>query len=157
MFYGFDTADESAGLGALLVYGIWRSRDPARLKITPGIWGQVESAVKSSAKRSGDLSDFIERLKPKLRCATLQPRWMWDGSEQTLTMGLNRDTGELVHVPDQGRRVFWTRLLEEADAELVLDRLFHRTSLIIALVRDRLERERPIEAVTNTGTSSADE
>jgi len=144
VFYGFDTRDEDAAIGALLVYGIWRSRDVKRLKITPGIWGTVESAVKSSSKRALNLSDFIERLKPKLHCATLQPRWMWDGGN-TITMAVDRTTGEMTQVQDRGRRVFWTSVLEDADDKVVLSRLYGRTALIIALVRDRLEREKPLE------------
>jgi hypothetical protein len=146
VYYGFATSDEDAAVGALLVYGIWRSRDVRRFKISPGVWGQVEQAVKSSAKRAMDLNDFIERLKPKLHCATIQPRWMWDGTTQTMTMRMDPETGEIMHIQDQGRRVFWTNLLETADHQTVLDRLYKRTSLIIALVRDRLEREKPLEA-----------
>ncbi|WP_206922901.1 hypothetical protein [Alicyclobacillus suci] len=146
MYYGFDTSDENAAVGALLVYGIWRSRDTKRFKISPTVWGQVEQAVKSSSKRAMDLNDFIERLKPKLQCATIQPRWMWDGSGNTITMHADRSTGEIIQIEDKGRRVFWTQLLEDADHIVVLDRLYKRTSLIIALVRDRLEREKPLEA-----------
>lgn len=145
MFYGMDTSDEDAAIGALLVYGIYRSRDQRRFKVSPDMWSTIDRAVKSAAKRAMDLNDFIERLKPKLHCATIQPRWMWDG-RRTVTMALNRETGELCEVADQGRRQFWTGILESADHAAVLDRLYRRTSLIIALVRDRLERERPLEA-----------
>lgn len=145
MFYGFDTSDEDAAIGALLVYGIYRSRDQERFKVTPDMWGIIERAVKSSAKRAMDLNDFIERLKPKLHCSTVHPRWMWDG-QNTVTMALNRETGELYEVQDKGKRMFWTGILEQADHRTVLDRLYRRTALIIALVRERLERERPLEA-----------
>jgi len=146
MYYGFDTSDEDAAIGALLVYMIYRSRDQKRFKVTPDMWGMIERGVKSSAKRAMDLNDFIEKLKPKLHCSTIQPRWAWDGTK-TVTMALNRETGELFEMHDKGQRQFWTGILEAADHEVVLERLYRRTSLIIALVRDRLERERPIEAV----------
>ena len=34
MYYGFNTADEDAAIGALLVYGIYRSRDIKDLSYT---------------------------------------------------------------------------------------------------------------------------
>lgn len=143
MYYGFETSDENAGIGALLVYGIYRSRDVQRFKVTPGMWGQIESAVKSSAKRALTLSDFIERLKPKLKCQTIRPQAM-DTGTQTVTMAVDPNTGELIEKQDKGRRQFWVDLLEGADDEAVIMRLYKRTSLIIALVRDRLERERKL-------------
>jgi len=147
MFYGFDTSDENAAIGALLVYGIYRSRDQKRFKVSPDMWGQIERAVKSSAKRAMDCNDFIEKLKPKLHCSSIQPRWMWDGDQmlEATVSAYNRETGEIIEIADRGRRKFWTRILEECDHKIVLERLYQRTALIIALVRDRLERERPLE------------
>lgn len=52
----------------------------------------------------------------------------------------------MIQAQDFGKREFWVELLEECNHEKVLDRLYNRTSLIIALVRDRLERERPLKA-----------
>lgn len=157
MYYNFDTTDESSAVGAVFVYGIYRSRDTKRFKVTPSMWGQIEQGVKSAAKRAIDLNDFIEKLKPKLSCSSVQPRWM-PGRDNLVTMAVDSKTGEVVSVDDQGRRVFWTSLLEEVDHRLVLERLYKRTSLIIALVRDRLERERPLEAkgLINFGEENAD-
>lgn len=145
MYYGFETMDEDAAVGALLVYGIYRSRDTKRFKITPDMWSMIERAVKSSAKRAMDLNDFIERLKPKLHCSTIKPQFM-KLNDSAIAMRVDMETGEMIEVPDMGKREFWVNLLEECDHDVVLNRLYHRTSLIIALVRDRLERERPLEA-----------
>lgn len=145
MYYGFNTADEDAAIGALLVYGIYRSRDIKRFKVTPDMWGIIERAVKSSAKRAMDLNDFIERLKPKLHCTTIKPQYM-KLDDAVVAMKVDQETGEIIQVEDYGRREFWVELLEKCDHETILDRLYNRTSLIIALVRDRLERERPLEA-----------
>lgn len=148
MYYGFNTGDENAALGALLVYGIYRSRDVKRFKVTPDMWGVIERAVKSSAKRALNLHDFIERLKPRLMCSTLKPKWMATDEEALLspvTMAVNRETGEIIQKQDKGRRQFWVEILEEVDHQAVLDILYRKTSWVIALVRDRLERERPLE------------
>lgn len=144
MYYGFITSDENAAIGALLVYGIYRSRDYKRFKVTPDMWGMIERAVKSAAKRALDLNDFIEKLKPKLHCSTIKPQYMM--GHEKLTMMKDPRTGEIIELKEQGKRKFWVELLEDADHEMVLKRLYERTSLIIALVRDRLEREKPLEA-----------
>ena len=148
MFYGFDTSSEEAAIGALLVYGIYRSRDMKRFKITPDMWGIIERAAKSSAKRALDLHDFIESLKPRLSCSTLKPKWMATDEEALLSpvaMAVNRETGEVIQKQDKGRRQFWVEILEQVDHQAILDILYQKTSWVIALVRDRLERERPLE------------
>jgi len=148
VYYDFNTGDENAALGALLVYGIYRSRDVKRFKVTPDMWGVIERAVKSSAKRALNLHDFIERLKPRLMCSTLKPKWMATDEEALLspvTMAVNRETGEIIQKQDKGRRQFWVEILEQIDHQAVLDILYKKTSWVIALVRDRLERERPLE------------
>lgn len=145
MYYGFDTDDENAAIAALLVYGVYRSRDQKRFKVTPDMWGIIERAVKSSAKRAMDLHDFIEKLKPKLSCSSIQPRWM-DTESHTLTMVQDLRDGSFVQVEDKGRRKFWVEILEEIDHGPVLEILYRKTAWVIALVRDRLEREKPLEA-----------
>lgn len=145
MYYGFQTEDENAAIGALLVYGVYRSRDMKRFKISPDMWGQIERAVKSSSKRAMDLHDFIEKLKPKLCCSSLKPKWMRTDQE-TVTMHVNPETGELMQLQDKGKRQFWVEILEQADHRAILDILYTKTAWVIALVRDRLERERPLEA-----------
>lgn len=148
MYYGFDTGDENAALGALLVYGIYRSRDIKRFKVTPDMWGIIERAVKSSAKRALDLHDFIEKLKPRLMCSTLKPKWMATDEETLLrpvAMAVNHETGEIIQKQDKGRRLFWVEILELVDHQAILEILYNKTSWTIALVRDRLERERPLE------------
>lgn len=145
MYYGFQTTDENAGIAALLVYGVYRSRDVKRFKVTPEMWSTIERAVKSSAKRALDLHDFIEKLKPKLMCSALKPKWMATDLA-TITMAVNPETGELIQKTDLGRRQFWVEILESIDHQAVLEILYTKTSWVIALVRDRLEREKPLEA-----------
>lgn len=147
MIYGFDTSNEHAAMGALLIYGVYRSRDMKRFKITPDMWGIIERGVKGSATRAVELYDFIEKLKPKLSCSTLHPRWMKTDESSLLTMYVDSSTGELMQRGAQEeRRQFWVQELERADHEAVLHILRYQTARVIALVRDRLEREKPYEA-----------
>lgn len=145
MYYNFDTGDEHQATAALLVYAVYRSRDTRRFKVTPDMWGQIERAVKSSAKRAQDLGDFIERLKPKLHCATIQPRWARTIPDGIVSMREMPD-GSFAEVQDLGQRQFLTDVLGNIEHQEVLENLYRKTALTILLVRDRLEREKSLEA-----------
>lgn len=146
MYFNFDTNDENAAIAALLVYAIYRSRDVKRFKITPEMWSTIERGVKSVAKRAEDLGEFIEKLKPKLACSSIKPKWANTIPEGIITMKIDPETGELMQVTDLGRRQFLTDVLGTADHRKVLDILYNKAALVVLLVRDRLEREKPIEA-----------
>lgn len=145
MMYGFDTYNKDAATSALLVYGLWRSRDMKRFKITPDVWGQVSRAVSGCAFRSSDLWEFIEKMKPKLQVSELKPKWMKTDIPSVMTM-IRVNDGFVSRSEGEKRRQFWVDVLDAADHDEVLEVLAKKTSLVIALVRDRLERERPYEA-----------
>lgn len=156
MIYGFDCDDVNEGTAALLVYAIWRSRDRQRFKITPDVWSQVERFTKASAKRAETLPQFIERLKPRLMCGTIHPRAMEAGIRGSIPLVETSD-GAFIQVsapPEQ--REFLTGVLRDCDQRRVLDLLYRETSWIILLVRDRLERERPIERRFETALDEID-
>jgi hypothetical protein len=155
MIYGFDCADEHAATAALLVYVVWRSRDRARYKITPDLWGQIERFVKDSAKRATSLAEFVEALKSprRINAPSLHPRHMEVGlaGEVPLVAVHDQETGRVTSYlqfsPDResGAREFAVRVLERANHRAVIDKLYRETGWIILLVRDRIEREKPIE------------
>lgn len=149
MRYGFDTDDIDEATAALLVYAAWRSRS-ARYKITPEVWGQVERFTKAAAKRATSIPRFIEQLKPKLYIQTLSPRAMEVGIRGTIPMVEAADGTFLQLGPQEGQREFLTGVLKACDERRVLDILYRETSWVILLVRDRLERERPVEARMQT-------
>jgi hypothetical protein len=121
MIGDFDTDDTAAAIGALLVYSVYRSRDVKRFKVDTSLWARIERFTKASAKRSQSLSEFVERLKPRLACEAIRATADGDGYRDFLTGVLSR--------PD-------------ADPHLVLRRLYRETSLCVLLVRERLEREK---------------
>ncbi|NQS75213.1 MAG: hypothetical protein HQP61_02040 [Peptococcaceae bacterium] len=144
MIHNFDTSEENAATAAFLVYVVYRSRDHKRFKITPGLWDQIERAVKSVAKRAEDLPEFIEKLKPKLACSSIKPKWaktVPDGMPDMMSDGM----GGLIELANDDRRQFLTGVLRRANNRDVLDVLYNKTAYVILLVRERLERERPYE------------
>lgn len=142
MLYNFDTNDVDRATAALCVYVLWRSRS-RRLKITPKIWGQVENWTKGSAKRAPNLAQFIEKLKPRLAVDTLNPRWMELGIK-----GLQPfvdSAGNTSYIESANAREFMTIALKRCDEERCLELLYKETAMTVLYVRDRLEREKPIE------------
>lgn len=79
-------------------------------------------------------------------CGTIHPRAMEVGITGEIPL-VRSSHGELIQLatpPEQ--REFLTRVLAGVDHKRVVDLLYRETSWIILLVRDRLERERPIES-----------
>ena len=147
MIYNFDTSSRESAVGAFLVYVVYRSRDHKRFKISPEMWSTIERAVKSVSKRAEDLGEFIEKLKPKLACSSIKPKWaktVPDG----MVMMMKGEDGVLFEIGHEGieKRQFLTDVLETADDRAVLDVLYKKAAYVVLLVRDRLERERPYEA-----------
>ena len=148
MTYGFDTDNQNEATAALLVYAIYRSRDTRRYKVTPDMWSQIERFTKASAKRARSIAEFIEALKPRLLCGTISPRWMEAGIKGDISMLARTNSSgatEYIQHSDPEQREFLTRVIGRADEHAVINSLYRTTALIVLLVRDRLERERPIE------------
>ena len=148
MIFDFDTDDYIEATAALLVYVTYRSRNKQKFKVDKDMWGRIERFTKSCAKRAVDLPDFLEKFKRKMACESINPRYC--------DVGLNKITmiegphGELIHKADEGKRQFLTEILSGVDDQKVIDVLYQKTAYVILLVRDRLEREKPIEATIET-------
>jgi len=105
------------------------------------MWGIIERSVKSVAKRAVDLEEFIEKLKPKLKCSTITPKWAKTIPDDIVTMKMNED-GSFIQVRDLGKREFLVEVLAEINHRQVLDVLYEKAALVVLLVRDRIEREK---------------
>jgi len=153
MQYGFETDDENAAVAALIVYAVYRSRDKGKFKVTPQMWGQIERFVKASAKRARTVPEFLDALKPRLECAAIQPQWIAVGAKGEIPTEPVYEGGKLKHViqrsQDPDAREFGVQVIENADGREVLARLYKETAWVVLLVRDRLEREKPIESQVN--------
>lgn len=80
-----------------------------------------------------------------MACETINPKWMDTGliSNQHLMMG---EHGEILQF-NQPKRNFMVEIVEgDKDVqEAVIDTIYSNAQRVILLVRDRIEREKPIE------------
>lgn len=147
MIYNFDTDDQNAATAALLVYAIYRSRDKKRYKVSPEMWGQIERFAKASAKRAENLPRFMDSMMPRLCCPSINPKWMEVGIKGAMLATQNSAGGtEFMEFPNEDRREFLTSVLNDADDGQTLNKLYKETQWVILLVRERLEREKPVES-----------
>lgn len=145
MFYNFQTDCFEEATASLIVYAVYRSRDLKKFKVSPDMWGIIERAVKSVAKRAEDLDVFIEKLKPKLACSTIKPQFAQTILDIIPIEMIALPDGGFVKREEKGKRRFLVDVLAEVDHKIVLENLYKKSSKIILLVRDRIEREKPLE------------
>lgn len=147
MIYNFDTDDHSSATAALIVYAIYRSRDKRRFKVSPEMWGQIERFTKASAKRAVNLPRFIDSMMPRMQCPSINPKWMEVGIKGGLLARENSaGVTEYMEFQADDSREFLTQVLNSVDHMEVINKLYKETQWIVLLVRERLEREKPIES-----------
>jgi hypothetical protein len=147
MIFNFDTDDHSMATAALLVYAIYRSRDKKRFKVSPEMWGQIDRFTKGAAKRATSISRFIDSLMPRMHCPSINPKWMEVGIKGGLlarenTLGIK----EYMEFKTDDSREFLTQVVNASDHTDVINKLYQETQWVILLVRERLEREKPVES-----------
>ena len=153
MIFGFDTNDQDEATAALLLYVVYRSRDRQRFKVSPDMWERIERFTKDAAKRSVTLPQFIEELKSsrRLYAPSLHPRYLEVGMAGEIPLvTVNKPDGTLsyaIQLPDKPAemREFGIKVIQQANARSVLSLAYRSTAYVVLLVRDRLERESPIE------------
>lgn len=142
MLYGFRTKNEHAAAAALLIYAVYRSRNRKRGPQGVDMWGQIERFTKVSAKRATTIGTFLETFKRKMACETINPKWCESGSR--VMTAIEDELGNIIVSGGEGRQ-FLTEIIESGNDEKILYQLYKETARVIMLVRDRLEREKPIE------------
>lgn len=81
-----------------------------------------------------------------MACETINPKWCDSGSE--VMTAIQDELGNIIVSGNQDgeKRQFLTEILESGKDQEILYQLYKETARVIMLVRDRLEREKPIEA-----------
>ena len=79
-------------------------------------------------------------------CPTLQPEWLEVGVQRRTFL---QSGSSFIEMSQPERRNFLTNVLNEVSDKEVIKLLCNETQFVILLVRDRLEREKPIENTFN--------
>lgn len=77
-----------------------------------------------------------------MACETINPKWCDIGSK--VMTAIRDESGNIILSGDEGRQ-FLTEIIESGKDQEILYQLYKETARVIMLVRDRLEREKPIE------------
>ncbi|MED0738976.1 hypothetical protein [Aneurinibacillus thermoaerophilus] len=80
-----------------------------------------------------------------MACETINPRWCTAVADEYSTLILNPD-GSIEQYSRDEQRNFLTDIIETGQDEEIIKKLYSETGRVIMLVRERLEREKPIEA-----------
>lgn len=79
-----------------------------------------------------------------MACESINPKWCEVGSD--IMTAFQDEHGNIIMTGNDGKkREFLTEIIESGKDEEVLYQLYKETARVIMLVRDRLEREKPIE------------
>jgi hypothetical protein len=143
MLLGFETENSYAASGALLVYAVYRSRDAKRGPSGFEMWGQIERFARRAAKRAENVSEFLDKFKKQMACATIDPRFC--NSDSVKTNAIVLDNGCIIEKGEtSGTRDFMLSIIELdlEEQRKIIEILNEQTQRIILLVRDRLEREK---------------
>lgn len=78
-----------------------------------------------------------------MACESINPKWCDSG--MSVMAAYEDEQGNIVVSGEKGRQ-FLTEIIESGEDQEILYQLYKETARVIMLVRDRLEREKPIEA-----------
>ena len=132
MIYNFTTDNELYARCALLLYGLYRSRDEGSPLNGLETWRRFNSFVLASCEEAENVPEFIQRFCRKAGIGAIVRKWLDDGGDALVEIG---DAG-IVALPDM-----CSVKLQMYDDPDVLDALRRYGQFIILLVRDRIERE----------------
>lgn len=145
MLFGFDTENEKAASGALLIYAVYKSRDTRKGPSGLDMWGQIERFARRAAKRATNVSEFLNSFKRQMACSSINPRYC--KTEKETFHAIRLSDGSIVASEDKSTRDFMVSITEmpEEEQSEIIDCIYSQTQRIIFLVRDRLEREKVLQ------------
>lgn len=146
MLFGFNTENDTVAAGALLVYATYKSRDVKRGPSGYDMWDKIERFARRASMRADDVGGFLNRFKPMMGCGTLNPRFCKTGIVANNAI-MEGDGSIIVNGEKSESRDFMISITEapQEEQQKIVDCIYDQAQRIILLVRDRLEREKPIE------------
>lgn len=132
MLYQFDTDSLDHAKAALLLYGMYRSRNQNSPLNGLETWDRFQTFVRGACLKASTTAEFVQAFCKKAKIDSVKPRYL--------------STGEPVIMPETGELIMCVgmedyRLKILADNDLL--RLYNTESLyLIMLVRERIQREK---------------
>lgn len=132
MLYKFDTDSLSHAKAALLLYGMYRSRNQNSPLNGLETWDRFQSFVRGACLKASTTAEFVQAFCKKAKIDSVKPRYL--------------STGEPVAMPGTGELIMSAGMADYrlgilADNDLL--RLYNTESLyLIMLVRERIQREK---------------
>ena len=135
MYYNFDTDKLDRAKAALLLYGLYRSRDSSSSLTGMETWTRFQSYVRAACIKSDTIGGFIQQFCRKAGITSIKPAYF--------------DTGDPVQVPGQdylvrvdGVRDYRLGILGDDSLLRIIN---DETLYLIMLIRERIQREKLIE------------
>ena len=132
MCYQFDTESLTHAKAALLLYAMYRSRQPNSPLNGLETWDRFQSYIRAACLKSSTTAEFVQEFCRKAKIDSVKPRYL--------------STGDPVAIPDTGELIISEsfadyRLKIISDDSLL--RLYNTESIyLIMLVRERIQREK---------------
>lgn len=132
MLYQFDTDSLDHAKAALLLYGMYRSRNQNSPLNGLETWDRFQTFVRGACLKASTTAEFVQAFCKKAKIDSVKPRYLSTGEPVAMP-----DTGELIMSP--GVSDYRLKILEDNS----LLRLYNTESLyLIMLVRERIQREK---------------
>lgn len=145
--YNFPVGDDEAlAEAALLIYVAWKNR--GNIQIGTEIWKQVEGMITVKATRAKTKSQFMTGFQRYLKCGPLRPSSILPLTDiGGRAAFIDPFTGEVLmpeHIEQLKSKAwsFWANLLQADNQRDVIQKLRHEATLIVTVVRARLEEEK---------------
>lgn len=132
MYFKFATDDLKHARAALLLYGLYRSRDKNSPLNGMETWDRFGSFVRGACLKGSTTAEFVQAFCKKAKIGSIKPKYF--------------NTGDPVVMPDTGEIIVSDKVsdyrLDILSDNTLLDILNNETMYLIMLVRERIQREK---------------
>ena len=134
MRLGFDCEEIDHAQAALLLYGMYRSREENSSLNGLETWDRCNSYIRGAILKSSTVGEFVQQFCKKAQIGAIKPHYLkTDGAVKV-------ESGGTMAVSDG----LYNYQLEIFNNEKILDIFANEALYIIMLVRERLQREKEI-------------
>lgn len=132
MLLKFDTQNLSRAKAALILYAVYRSREKNSPLNGLETWDRYSSFIHGACLKASNMPEFVEELCHKAKTESIKPHYLGTGDPVLIS-----DDGTLIR--SASAKDYKLDVLED-DSLLPLFR--KETAVLIALVRERIQREK---------------